>query len=685
MKKFIYRISALLLVAGLATSCMDEVLEVESQSTFDEKSVYSDYNLAEFAVFGIPEVFAHTNCYRGRINGYYGTNTDVELYNTSSNASSKGTTDTKIQKSEYNVQINDTEMNLDNGPYNELLVGIERANLAISGLRKYGNLGDANMAYLLGEALTYRAFIYFELIKLFGEVPLKTEMTTGDMVYIGKTDRDDIYEQILADLEEAIDYLYWPYESTQTSSMDRMNKAFAKGLYARIAMNAAGYAFRPDEGLVNTGNAGSLRLTTRESLKKETLYPKALQHLQDVIEHGSVGLEPDYETLWRKFNNLTHLTSKEVLWVMPFSDGRCRWNYHHAARHTAGSEYIGGGTSNRGGDTGPNPTLWWKYEKEDVRRDLTCVPFIFTRSGKEGGVTKSGTGYELAGRVNKWYWGKYRFEWMEAVPYTGGNDDGCKPIIMRYSDVLLMASELAAWSGDIDLARNCLLEVRQRAYKGNEHLASAYVNALSLGSAAGSDDASINDYQQQGTIMKAIIDERALEFAGEMLRKQDLIRWGLLKLKLDEASADMKALSELTGAYSAYAAYAKNKEVQDGENEDGNVLAVVKEYSIFWRPVSGGIQIFGLEKDEIGKTPEGYNGAEDPGDWYTYGYISPQAFFSSSNKETGTWDNPLAMRYNVLYRNEFNDPYPRSVWPIFGVILTSMQGAMMNDYGYPQL
>ena len=35
-------------------------------------------------------------------------------------------------------------------------------------------------------------------------------------------------------------------------------------------------------------------------------------------------------------------------------------------------------------------------------------------------------------------------------------------------------------------------------------------------------------------MFQAIVDERALEFAGELIRKADLIRWGMLKSKMDE-------------------------------------------------------------------------------------------------------------------------------------------------------
>ena len=674
MKKLLYSISALLLAGGLMTSCLNDALEVESQSSFDGSMVFSQYQTAEFAVIGIGEIFAHTNSYNARLNHMYGYNTDIELKMGSKVSGAKVE---EYTLSEYDTQINNSSLNTANNGYNEIMIGIERANLAIQGLRAYGNTAnDPDMAYLLGEALTYRALYYYELIKMWGEVPLHLEPLSSDTLYDPKSDRDDLYAAMLSDLETAIPMLYWPKEATQTMRTDRMNKAFAMGLYARIVLNAAGYSWRPADGKVGTGDPGSLRLSSRESMSKAALYPQALAYLKEVIASGSLSLETEYESLWRKFNDFSHVdASSEVMFVQPFGNARGRWNYAHAYPHTANSPFIND-KSSKGGVTGPNPTLWWKYEKQDVRRDLTCVPMRWNQDANE----KQG-GWEMR-NASSFYWGKYRYEWM--IDYPGGTGDGCKPIVMRYADVYLMAAELAAWAGELDAAKGYLKAVRQRAYKGNEGMVDTYVNALTLGSAAGSDNAAIDDYATEGTIMKAIIDERALEFAGEFLRKQDLIRWGLLKVKLDEARDDMKALATMTGAY---ADYAKLTEPKDFKNSKDVVIATFDTYYAYWREKGQGIEIFGLEKDEIGKTPAGYNGEADNGGWERLDFLSQGIFYQlASNKSTAeTYQDEENYRWMYFYNNSYNDPYPRSTWPLFGLNLSNSQGSLVNDFGYENL
>ncbi|MBO4566468.1 MAG: RagB/SusD family nutrient uptake outer membrane protein, partial [Bacteroidales bacterium] len=285
MKKIVYILSVAL-VALCAWSC-EEFLDSESPSAFDAKTVYSNYGLAEGTIYGITEAFCEVNSYRGRFLPWYGFNTDVEWYNTHKPG------DGKSDIAAYNCQPNNSQLNLSNGPFPLMYMGIERANLVIEGLREYGNVEEnADMAFLLGEALTLRAMIYYDLIKAWGDVPARFESITSETIYAKKASRDVIFKQILADLDEAIPNLPYPGATAATSRTDRVNKVFAEGLYARIALAASGYAIRPDDGQIGTGDLGTVRLSNDPELAKDVLYPKALAYLQDAV--GKASLESDY-------------------------------------------------------------------------------------------------------------------------------------------------------------------------------------------------------------------------------------------------------------------------------------------------------------------------------------------------------------------------------------------------------
>ena len=609
MKKITTYILSAIALLILGTSC-EKFLDSESPSAFDSATVFANYGLAEGTIYGITETFCEVNSYRGRFLPWYGYNTDVEWYNTYKPG------DGKSDIAGYVCEPNNAQLNLSNGPFPLMYMGIERANLVIEGIREYGDIEhNADMAYLLGEALTLRAMIYYDLIKAWGDVPARFTSLTSETIYAPKESRDVIFKQILADLEEAIPYLPYPGATTATSRTDRVNKVFAEGLYARIALLASGYALRPDDGQVGTGDLGKVRLSNDSELSKTVLYPKALAYLKDAIASNSASLEPDFEGYWFKLNNMNNLSAGpayETLYVIPFGAGRGRWNFTFAISSEGAS--ITNGVS-RGGDAGPLPTMYFKYGENDIRRDVTCVNYKWN---KDNTIEPAGIG--------KWFFGKYRFEWMEAQPYTGGNDDGIKPVVMRYADILLMAAEIANEQGDLAFAKSCLQPVRERAYGTHWDEAEAYVNAI------GSKEEMFN----------AIVDERALEFCGEFLRKADLIRWNLLTTKLDEAISDMLDLRDLTGDYA---------------DLTGDICYTVADDE-------KSIDITFLVTDE--EVPAGAT--------VSTGYVNKY----DDGKKTGFYYDRIKGLY---YRN----PEQYMFWPIFNDTMTNSQGYIKNDYGYDSI
>ena len=605
MKKILYSVLSVAVVVLAASSC-EKILDSNSPSAFDSATVYGNYSLTEGTIFGITESFCEVNSYRGRFLPWYGHNTDIEWYNTYK----KG--DGKSDISAYDCLPNNSQLNLSNGPFPLMYMGIERANLVIEGIREYGNPSERpEMAYLLGEALTLRAMIYYDLIKAWGDVPARFTPLTSETIYAPKESRDVIFKQILSDLEEAIPYIPNPGETAATSRTDRVNKVFAEGLYARIALLASGYALRPEDGAVGTGDLGTVRLSSDPELQKEVLYPKALNYLK--AAYGKAALESDYEYYWYKQSNMDNLTAgpgSETLYVIPFGEGRGRWNYTYAIKSEGAS--ITANTS-RGGDVGPLPTVYFMYDEGDQRRDVTCVNYQWNK----------GDIIEPAG-IGKWYFGKYRFEWMHAQPYTGGNDDGIKPVVMRYSDILLMAAEIENELNGPAGAKKYLEEVRARAC--GEDAAAAYVAALST----------------KEDFFEAVAKERALEFCGEFLRKADLIRWNRLKESLDAAKAQMNDLRDLAGDFAGLSgdiAYALS---EDGQSLDIQFLAPGE------------------------KAPSGYE--------LSAGYVNKY----DDAKKTGFY----AEKIEGIYAQ---DPVQHMFWPIFNDTMTNSQGYIKNDYGYDNL
>jgi len=598
MKLFL-KIFAIGAFALSLVSC-DKFFEVKSPSAGDDAAVFSDFTLSQYAIYGVHESLGMVNCYRGRFLPWYGFNSDIEWYNGSNSAGKEIT--------QYDITTTNTQLNLANGPYNVMYEAIEKCNLIIDGLNKYGECStNADMAFLLGEAYCLRAMIYFDLIKAWGDVPARFEPITSETIYVKKANRDEIYKQILSDIETAIPMLPYPGEGKSVSTI-RVSKNFAQGLYARIALSAAGYALRVPDGMEGTGNAGEIRKSNDPELAAEVLYPKALDYLEDVIASGRNSLEADYEKMWYNMNNLNTTTGKETIFSIPFDDNRGRWNFTFAGLSDASS--ISSGVK-RGGEAGPLPTFYFDYDADDIRRDLSCINYKWI---KDDSIEPSG--------IDTWYFGKFRFNWMDVQPYGGGNDDGVKPVYMRYSDILLMAAEIENELNGPAGAKKYLLEVRKRAFKGNEAKAEAYVNAIA----------------DKDAMFEAIVDERAFEFVGEFLRKQDLIRWGMLSEKMEEAQKKLEDLSAVAGDYAdlpntIYYQYAEDEE---------------------------SIIIYGFNEGETGNPGNGWEVVDN--------------YLQDSKGKT-----KLDLSKKVLFQN---DPDTHMYWPIFESSITNSQGYLKNDFGF---
>ena len=144
-------------------------------------------------------------------------------------------------------------------------------------MRAYGNVAEnPRMAQLLGEALTLRAVIYLDLVKAWGDVPARFEPITTETLYLPRSDRDVIYKQLLADLDEAEELVAWPNETDITASTERVNKSFVKGLMARIALYAGGYSQRAD----------GVRRSNDPELSPEKMYALAKEKTTEVIQEG---------------------------------------------------------------------------------------------------------------------------------------------------------------------------------------------------------------------------------------------------------------------------------------------------------------------------------------------------------------------------------------------------------------
>jgi hypothetical protein len=612
MKNYIKLSLISLSLVGMMTSCD---MDAPTQSTVDASTVFSQYSLAEQEVMSIHISFCETNSYRGRFIPYYGLNSDLEV-GSGTYPSLTSANNEKQQLWNYNTPANNTQMNTDNNAYGKFYEGIERANLAIEGIRKYGNPeNNKDMAQLLGEALTLRAVTYNDLLKGWGDVPARFKPNDATTVYLPRTNRDVIYKQLLADLKEAEDYCYWPNESQITKSTERVSKSFVKGLRARIALYAGGYGLRGD----------GYRKSNDPDLETSKMYEIAKEECLDVINSGRNKLG-DFKDNFTKLCQDNVTAGDESLWEIPFSDGRGRVLYTFGVKHGAKDQYT---SQAQGGVNGPIPYLYYDYDSEDIRRDITCVPYEWSKE-----LTNGKSHQQLRG-INKWCFGKLRYEWMKSdrALSLGAQDDGINWQYMRLADVYLMAAEaINALDGPV-AAWPYMKPVLDRVLPAEK------VAALQTKYTASKD-----------AFFNGIVEQRAFEFAGESLRKADLIRWGIIDEKMAEAKEKLTRLANRTGEYADLPLKLYYKLGTDGET----------------------LSIYGLNHGDTDEQGEAMT--KDDNNKY-----SSKQWFVDSKTGLNVIDDDYI---NGLYVKQ---PSLNCLWPIWQTFIDKSNGLLNNDGNYGQL
>lgn len=105
------------------------------------------------------------------------------------------------------------------------------SNLCIEKLNSSQSLSPAVKSQLTGEAKFIRAFCYFNLVNLFGDVPLVMHTDYTENQRKARTSTDEVYSQMISDLEDARNLLAANYP---TSERTRANKLVATALLARV-------------------------------------------------------------------------------------------------------------------------------------------------------------------------------------------------------------------------------------------------------------------------------------------------------------------------------------------------------------------------------------------------------------------------------------------------------------------
>jgi starch-binding outer membrane protein, SusD/RagB family len=353
--------------------------------------------------------------------------------------------------------------------------GISRANTLLDQLVKNGTVipDEGLRKRYEAEAKFLRAFFYFDLVRLFGKVPLIDHpVLTEEALSIPRSPVEDIYQLIISDLQFAADNL--PVASAYAAvDKGRASKFAAKSLLALVYMTRSG----PTYGIEGPG------LGLNE-------WPLALAQLNEVINSGQYSLLTNATGAYESIFSYTNENNKEVVFNVEYVSGS---NPQLGATFpwllAPDGYFQANGKPNQGGlQIRPvSKSLLDSYEATDTRKAFTIQ-----------------AGYSIPKGVveTRSFFKKYIN--LGSVP-ASRTDWPINFIVLRYTDILLLKAECvlhgAAGSPatDVDAVVNT---IRERA-----GLAGDRVNVT----------------------LPQLMEERRKEFAGEGSRWHDLVRSGLVE------------------------------------------------------------------------------------------------------------------------------------------------------------
>ena len=413
--------------------------------------------------------------------------------------------------------------------------GISRANMAVANLDKVEDEELRNQ--LMGETLFLRAFFYNELVELFGNIPLITEVPQNVAEaeeYPAQTPAENVYASIASDLKNAITIMPSKNWKETVSGEGHVTKWAAEALMARVFLFYTG--FYEKEALPLLGEDGTVSGTVTKS--------EVVTWLEDCINNSGYDLVSDFRSLWPYSNKVSKKDYPYVQdapdWVMDGNNPeqvftiKCshmaswsttigysnQYMLHFAIRsHGGADQYKNLFPFGQGWGAGPvSPKLWneWKTaEPNDPRREASILDgsqtsgYIYgaDKQMEESGfwqkkiiATTAAKSYNPDGTINELY-----NSFTSSTEYYGDGESDDFQLshevdlnIIRFADVLLMHSELTGTADGLN-------RVRERAG----------LPAVSYSETA-------------------LRNERRWELAFEGTRWSDIRRWGIAKEALTD-------------------------------------------------------------------------------------------------------------------------------------------------------
>jgi hypothetical protein len=596
--------------------------------------------------------------------------------------------------------------------YAKLYAVISKANVVINKMEATSNFDEivtnatspTALSQLYGEAVAMRATAYRELIKNFGDVPYND--TFGAQAG-GLVSRDSIYDVCLEQLQkvEPLMYEVGSIPGVSSAVKNYFSRTYVKGLIGRMALEAGGYQTRRTDLGADFYKNGKGQVVTLEKLGTDhnsatyarrsdwqDLYRIAQKYyLAGIQSSGSAKLltvDPRKTDSGREYNNPYQYFFEEM--HNNTNSYATESVYEYAMQQGGGNDgrpysfgrVSGGGSKNAYpcksyGQGRINPAFYYGvFDPNDMRRDVSAcvtgsngagvealIPFTPGSTVKGGGIT-----------LNKWDENRQTSPWTSAQRKSGINGP-----YMRIAEFYLGYAEACAALGETGPATQYLKIIRERSFPEGKANTDAFISSC-------------------GSVLRAVIEERGFEYAGEGDRRFTLVRTGFLPDAI-------KRVKELT------------RKMIDGLKadgyytfENGNTIS-----SYVWTKLVDAKTAYGHRltaqcpegKEDDPVLYPGWRGQKD--DWESYGckyssstpktnlaikglfaHIEPDSAEAQALEADGytkqDWGNKIVDNDDEYYKYLFYDydyvSAPIYLWPFTPNVVKA--GGFTNGYGFKQ-
>lgn len=462
----IKKIIAVFVAAVVLVSCKKGFLEEKPYSFISSEALYNTNSGLEAAVNGCYAIMADY--------GGYGAG-----YLTWMTVGSGGYFTTQGPNSDMNT-MTQTASNLwltNNSPWDQFYSAIKVANDIIANAPK-GNADSVAKRYAIGEAYFMRGMLYFNLVRMFGGVPLHTLPPTQDDINLPRASKDDVYALVIADLEKAKTMM------TAAPQVGRPSKWAASALLGKVYLTLAG----------------------NQTASQTPYWQKCKDELLQVVANGGYVLQPSFANLFTAGNENTKESIIEIQYTISGGPNGQFCNFFTPSQSTLTPLSTNGPF----GRNRVNKDIFDRHKAQyatDPRIDVSYVYGSYTRlTGGNQNVYPA-----VNNTAQGWPYIKKYVDPAYVATFSNRNF-----IYLRYADVLLMLAE----------AEN-EINGPGGAYQYVNQLMARARNTVTPAAATPADWSGMNQDQFRDRIMR----ERRYELIGECHLYYDVRRRGAAYLK----------------------------------------------------------------------------------------------------------------------------------------------------------